>query len=77
MNYSKQSSDYKGTFYDNVKRPVDGFIIDQQIHLVYNLGEFNQTSSIRTIEEIKKDENSFLWTPYLEVLVKAENEHNY
>jgi hypothetical protein len=63
--YNKDSPEYKGTALDNNGRRVDGFIIDENVHVVYNLGEPNQFSSYKSLHEIRQSPDLFLWAPYI------------
>jgi len=63
--YNKSSPEYEGYTLDNLNRHVDGFIINEEIHLVYNFGESKQSSSKRPVKDIVENPDKYLWTPYL------------
>jgi hypothetical protein len=64
IEYNKNSEEYLGGTNDLAGTHVDGFNFDGTIHLVYDLGTDEEFVSTKELSVIKKDIDSYLWTPY-------------
>ncbi len=60
--YEVENAEYLHSTEDMAHHTVDGYKVDDEIHLVYE----NGTVAIAKISEIHTKTDKFLWTPFIE-----------
>lgn len=60
--------DYLGEAIDNTGRPVIGYKYNNNIYLVYSADESIESIAHKNIEDIKSNQNKYVWTPYIEFI---------
>ena len=73
MTYNKGDESYLGQTTDMTQKIVDGFLVDEYIHIVYNLDAKDQYSTSHSIQEIEEDIDGYMWTPYSIFVARIEN----
>ena len=67
MRYVKDvNHGYLGESKDMTNKVVHGFLIDNTIHVVYNLFSEDEYSATKELEVIQQDLDKYLWTPFAE-----------
>ena len=51
---------------DAAQHPFSAFQIQDEIHIVYDLGTLDQHVSIELIETVQNNMDRYLWTPFIE-----------
>jgi len=62
--YNIDNDNYLGSAKDMSGKEVQGFRVDEEIHLVYHNNTPELYSTSASITEIKSDLDKYLWTPY-------------
>ena len=62
--YDIESEAYLGDGEDAAHRPFHAFRIDQEIHIVYHLGQQNQHVAKADIHKVSRNIDDYLWTPF-------------
>jgi hypothetical protein len=75
MIYNKKDDTYLGHTEDMAHKQVEGFLIDEKIHIVYNLGEENQYSTARPLIDIERDVDKYIWSPYAILATRGYREY--
>ena len=60
--------EYLGETIDNSSRPVFGYKYNNNIYLVYSSIENVDEVAHKNIEDIKSNQNKYVWTPYIEFI---------
>lgn len=64
--YDINSSDYLGEGFDNAHRRFDAFLINGELHIVYDINTTDQYVSTANLEYVKNNMDEFLWTPFID-----------
>ncbi len=67
-NYNIKNDEYLGEGKDAANHPFHAFKIDDEIHIVYNMNESNQTVAVEKIETVRNNPSHYMWTPYIEYM---------
>jgi len=77
MKYNKKQHKYLGKTNDSTDKEVDGFLIEGNVHIVYDLDKPDQFNTSRPLKELINNEDKFMWTPYAIFGSKAKNLSKY
>ena len=70
--YDIESEGYLGAGEDAAHHPFHAFRIDQEIHIVYHLGQQNQSVSTADIHKVSSNIDDYLWTPFAQFAINHE-----
>lgn len=62
--YSKTNTNYLGSVVDMAQDPVDGFYIEDTIHIIWNLGSDDERIDIKLLSDIIFNIDDYMWTPF-------------
>lgn len=62
--YDLESESYLGAGEDAAHHSFHAFRIDQEIHIVYHLGQQNQHVAKADIDKVASNIDDYLWTPF-------------
>lgn len=64
MQYNTEDANYLGSTEDMAHHPLDAFHVNNEIHLVYQLGSSEQHVATAMISDVQDDLDKYLWTPF-------------
>ena len=67
--YDIESKTYVGAGEDAAHHSFHAFRVDQEIHIVYGLGQQNQHVAKANIYEVSSNPEKYLWTPFAQFLL--------
>jgi len=70
MKYDINSKNYLGSTEDMTGRTVQGFKIEKDIHIVYDINLDTEWVTTKPIEEVLKNIDDYLFTPYAVFVAK-------
>jgi len=64
--YDIESEAYLGAGQDMAHHPFHAFRVDQEIHIVYHLGEQDQYVAKEDVHKVSSNPDKYLWTPFVQ-----------